>query len=72
MIDLRTEKQVKRDDRDALIAAYYNRLKVENPGVSQTRIIKAIAKEGKFGIKSPLAIRTALIKQNAITVSARS
>ena len=71
MLEFRTPKMIERDKRDADIAAYFRAIQKNNPDVSRTRILKAMADEGKFGLKTPLAIRASLLRTGTIQVKAR-
>ena len=65
-LGLISEAQVRRDQRDQAIANRFRELKDSISGISDTRVIHAIAKEGKTGVTSPCGVRQALIRANVI------
>lgn len=65
-LGLISEAQVRRDQRDQAIANRYAELKASCGDISDTRVIHAIAKEGKMGVTSPCGVRQALIRANVL------
>jgi len=61
MIELRTDKQIARDERNCAIAAYYQQIKTAHPEASDNAILKAMAKEGKHGLNTVMSVKKALI-----------
>lgn len=71
-LGLISEARIRRDKRDRAIAGRYEELKHICGKVSDTRVIFAIAKEGKFGVTSPCGVRQALIRAKVINPCKKS
>lgn len=72
MIDFRTDKQKARDARDAEIARYFADLKKQNPEITNSRIIRVMAEEGKHGVHSFIGVRQILVKTKQIHPTKRA
>lgn len=65
-MELLTEKQKERKQRDAEVATAYRELRRKCPNASRTRIFDELAKANVGGLKSIYGIRQALINQGAL------